>query len=176
MEPKVIKQSNEEQREIRKRVLSLLVKKDLYKKREQEYKQEAQEVNHLVKVFLEKNGNKKGIIETKEEKISLCVVEPSSIIWDMEKLQKQLGKKLSDVVFNKQVTITNYNAVVELLKKYGVPAKEFTQFLTVKKEVNQEAIDNLFQLGKISKKDIKGCYTVKKGTAYVKLTKGEKKE
>lgn len=173
---KEIKQTSEEQREIRKRVLSLLARKEAFKKQEREYKEEAQEVNRIIRTFLGKYGMDKGLIETRNEKVALTIVEPTSVVWDADKLSKRLSKEQSAKAIKKEIIINDYGAVVELLKQYGVPAKQFKSLLGIKREVDEDALNNLFELGHLTKADIKGCYEVKKGTAYVKLTKSEKKE
>lgn len=173
---KEIRETSQEQRELRKRVLSLLILKESYKRKEAEYKQEASEVNHLVETFLKKRGDVQGLIQTDKEKIALTVVEPTTVIWDADKLSEKLDSDLAEDIIHKQAYITDYKAVVELLKRYQVPAKEFKQFIDVRKEVNEEAIEKLSELGWLNKKDVEGCYTMKKNKSYVRLTRSEKEE
>lgn len=173
---KEIKQTTEEQREIRNRVLSLLVLKESFERKQKEYEDAKSDVNHVLKTFLEKRGTNKGLILTDDEKISLAVVEPTKIEWDIDKLCKRLDKEIAEDVIQKQITITNYKAIVDLLKKYKVPAQEFKQYLDVNRTVNEQALNDMFDLGRLDKKQIKGCYTINKNKAHVRITKSEKKE
>lgn len=64
--------------------------------------------------------------------------------------------------------------LIEYLKSCGVNPKKFKSFLNVTKTVNQKEIDQLFLTGKLSEKDVDGCYTTEKKNPYYTVTTKKK--
>lgn len=175
-EVKEITQATDEQRELRKRILSLALRQERQREREFEFKEEKKIVNSLVKGFLKKQGVDKARVVHKDKVINLCVVEPCKIIWDTNKLKQKLDKDIYETVVDRQITITDYAGMVELLKRHKVNPKEFKQLIHVKETVLQEEIDNCAEMGWVDMKQLKGAYKVEKGTEHLRLTQTARKD
>lgn len=95
-------------------------------------------------------------------------IQKKVIIWNTNKLFKKLSKKKKarDKVIQKKYFIFDMEGLVKYLKECNVDPKIFKSFLEVDMSVNENALNNLHDLGEISKKDISGCYEVKKYNPY----------
>ncbi len=59
--------------------------------------------------------------------------------------------------------------LLSILKECGVDAKKFKKYITVTEEVQDEKIDNLYEVGEITKEDIADCYKVECSEPYITL-------
>lgn len=107
--------------------------------------------------------------------ISVTRVQSSKVEFNPDKLEKALGKKLSQDVIQKHYEITDMNGLVTYLKDCGISPKVFKSFISVRKTVNMKELDRLEELGMITAEQIKGCYTVKSQNPYftVNIGKGQ---
>lgn len=96
-----------------------------------------------------------------------------SIIWDVDKLKKTLDKDLASQIIGKKYIINDMCGLVNLLKKAGVNPKEFKRFIIVEEKVNQQKMNELSEVGKISKEDIDGCYELKEAEGYLRINMKE---
>lgn len=103
-------------------------------------------------------------------------IQKSSIEFDTNKLEKALGKVLSNQVIERKYEITDIDALVAYLKQCNVDPKIFKSFLNVSKSVDEKELDRLEELGKISQEQIEGCYEVKRYKPYftVSVKRGHK--
>ena len=99
-------------------------------------------------------------------------IQNSKVDFNPEKLEKVLGKELSRSVIQKRYEIVDMNGMVKYLKGCGVSSKIFKSFISVHKTVNVKELEKLEELGKISAKQIKDCYTVKSQNPYFKVRIG----
>lgn len=76
-----------------------------------------------------------------------------------DKLKTTLSKELYDKVIDKTVVINDLENLVKMLKSYGVPPKEFKNFISVSTKVNVDNVDNIIEMGEINIEDIQGCYS-----------------
>lgn len=88
-------------------------------------------------------------------------IERIYISYYAEKLKKQLGKEKSNEIMDKQYIINDIDSLVKLLKNSGVDAKKFKKYLIINEQVNKEKIRKLFEVGDVTKEDLKGCYEAK---------------
>lgn len=100
------------------------------------------------------------------EKYTVTRVQRTSIDFDPERLEKSLGKELSRDVISKSYEIADIDGLIKYLKECGVDPKVFKSFLNVYKSVDYDALDRLEELGRISKEQVEGCYTVKRQKPY----------
>lgn len=98
-------------------------------------------------------------------------VQRTSISWDIKKLKEKLGKKLSKDVLSKRYEIIDIDGLVEYLKECGVDPKRFKSYFNIDEFVNAKKIDELESLGKISKEQIDGCYSVACSKPYYQVRK-----
>lgn len=170
MEEQIITQKTDEQREIRKKVLSLMYHQKQFKEQEKEFEEEKKEVNAIVRNFLKKRGGHKASIETDEGKIGLTLVERKTIEWDAQKLRERLDKDTAEEVIEKKIIVSDAKALKQLLVSHGVRASDFNKCVQVQETVNQDALDNLSELGWITKEQIKGAYKVISSKDYIRMT------
>lgn len=101
---------------------------------------------------------------------------PVKVEFDIDALQKKLGKKLSSQVVNTTATIEDIQGLVSYLKQFGVDPKVFKSFITVHKEVDKAALDQLEALGQIDKEDLVGTFEAKVGKPSFRVTMYEREE
>ena len=102
--------------------------------------------------------------------VTVVRVQNVKVIWNVERLRKQLGKKLFGQVTTKQYRIIDMPGLVSYLKLCGVDPNKFKSYLSVETNVDDSEIDRLSEVGEITKKDIEGCYRLDKAKPYFKYT------
>lgn len=110
-----------------------------------------------------KDDTSRGVLTVKK-------ITPTVIVWDADKLEKQLGKERSQSIIEKRYTIEDYDGLVEYLKECGVSPKKFKSFLSVERTVNQQALKQADDLGEITDKDISDCYKTQIKSSYLKIS------
>ena len=107
--------------------------------------------------------------------IAVTRIQNSKVEFNPDKLEKALGKQLASNVVHKRYEITDMNGLTAYLRSCNVDPKIFKSFLSVSKIVDTKELDRLEELGKITTKQVEGCYTIKKQNAYftVNVTKGQ---
>lgn len=105
--------------------------------------------------------------------LKLTKVQRTSVKWNIDRLKQVFGKKISRQFIRKKYEIKNFDGLVEYLKTCGVNPKKFSTFLNVTEEVDENAIDNLYQLGKVKNEDLETCYSVNLHEPYFRITKIE---
>ena len=100
-------------------------------------------------------------------------IQSTKIEFNPDKLEKVLGKELSQNVIEKHYEIVDMNGLVTYLKECGINPKVFKSFISVRKTVNIKELDKLEELGKITTEQIKGCYTIKSQSPYFTVNVGK---
>lgn len=100
-------------------------------------------------------------------------IQSSRVEFNPDKLEKALGKELSRDVIQKHYEIIDVDGLLTYLKECGVDPKVFKSFVSVRKTVNTKELDRLEELGKITAKQIQGCYTVKSQSPYFTVNVGK---
>lgn len=106
--------------------------------------------------------------EGNENFYKAIVVEPSTTVWDVPKIQKIC----SQAIIN-DVKINDWEQFVSILKGAGIDKETFKQIkecLTVNKSVNEKILDNKLALGDITKKQVEKAMTIKPKSKYVKIS------
>lgn len=106
----------------------------------------------------------------KHVKLNVTRVRAKKIIWNPDKLKERIAKSLYKKVTEKTYTINDMEGLVEYLKTCGVNPKKFKQYIDVEESINDAEISRLYDTGKINMQDVKGCYEIKYGEPYIKLT------
>lgn len=106
--------------------------------------------------------------------VSLLVTraQTSKVTFNVNKLKKALGDVSADVI-NKRYEIADIRGLIAYLKECGVDPKVFKSFLTISESVNEKELDRLFDVGKITKEQVTGCYTVKLNKPYFTVRAGK---
>lgn len=102
--------------------------------------------------------------------------QTSKVIFKIDKLKTALGKLASGVI-HKRYEIADMSGLIAYLKECGVDPKVFKSFLNISESVDEKELDRLFDVGKITKEQVAGCYTVKLNKPYftVRMGKGRTK-
>jgi len=103
-------------------------------------------------------------------------VQNSRVEFNPDKLEKVLGKELSQNVIQKHYEIVDMNGLVTYLKECGIDPKVFKSFISIRKTVNVKELDRLEELGKITAEQLKGCYTIKSQSPYFTVNIGKGQE
>ena len=112
--------------------------------------------------FGARKGDQKVVMSVKK-------IEPTSIVWDTDKLEQVLDKEVSKQVIEKTYEITDFVGLVAYLKTCGVSPKKFKEFVAVHKSVNEQSMDQLEAIGEIDRNAIEGCYTRKTKSDYLRI-------
>lgn len=172
-----ITQRTEEQRELRLMVLSLFERMQKLKKMQAELDDDRKNVNRYLTSFLSKQGYDKAVIKTDKKQVSMVVVQPKKIEWDIAKLKQNLKgeSKILKQIINKEVMITDLDSLIDLLKQHGVDPDDFKRCISVSESVNEEQLNQLHEIGEISTRWLKGTYKVKHGTSYIRMAEVKSK-
>ncbi len=104
------------------------------------------------------------------ELLNVIMVERTNIKWFAEKLEKQVTKPIARQVIKKKYTIRDMRGLSRYLASCGVDQNEFKKYIEVEKTVDQQEVERLSELGKISVKNISGCYMVECQKPYFRLS------
>lgn len=110
------------------------------------------------------------------ETFTITRVQSSKVEFNPDKLEKALGKELSQNVIQKHYEIADMAGLVTYLKECGISPKVFKSFISVRKTVNVKELDRLEELGMITAEQIKGCYTIKSQNPYFTVNIGKGQE
>ena len=102
--------------------------------------------------------------------IVVTKVTKTHIEWFPDKLEKRIEKKVAKEVIKKHYYIADMQGLVKYLKSCGVNPKIFAKYLLIEKQVDQDAVGRLGESGKITPRNISGCYIVKCSKPYFKLS------
>lgn len=99
-----------------------------------------------------------------------CVVyiqERTTINYDVEKITKKLGKKVSSLFISKEYRIRDWDRFVCLMKQHGITPDVLRAYVSVDKKVDDKKLSKLYERGVVSLTDLQGCYeaTVSKSVA-----------
>ena len=98
-----------------------------------------------------------------DETLSVKRSQRIKIKFDIKKLKKVLGKKLSNDVIDTQYTLIDSKGLFMYLKELNADPEIVKGFLTKEEKVNEERLEELENLGKIEANSIKDCCTFEKG-------------
>lgn len=147
-----------------------LRKKQMDDEFEKEKKAFYQSMGNVIDSFGE--GNRYSFSDSNRDwKITRSVI--TKVVFDPDKLQARLGKRLSSQVIETKATIEDLNGLVKYLKTCGVDPNVFKTFISVQKTVDKSALDQLEALGDISKEDLVGTFEVTVGNPSFRVTMRE---
>lgn len=104
------------------------------------------------------------------DSLEVKMIERTSIVWDVEKLEKRLPKSIARKVVKKQYRVNDMQGLITYLKSCNVDPVVFKRYIQVDKTVDQKMVDQLGNLGQISVRNISGCYIVKCQKPYFTLS------
>ena len=107
---------------------------------------------------------------TNHVKLNVTRVRTKKVAWLLDKLKQKVGKDIYSEVVNKTYTVNDMQGLIRYLKTCGVDPKKFKRFIDVTEELDETKLDTYYETGALKTKDIEGCYTVKMGEPYIRIT------
>ena len=107
---------------------------------------------------------------TNHVKLNVTRIRTKKITWLLDKLKQKVGKDIYSEVVNKTYTVNDMQGLIRYLKTCGVDPKKFKRFIDVTEELDETKLDTYYETGALKTKDIEGCYTVKMGEPYIRIT------
>lgn len=107
---------------------------------------------------------------TNHVKLRVTNVRTKKVTWMLDKLKRKLGKETYKDIVRKTYTVNDMQGLIKYLKTCGVDPKKFKKFIDVKEELDETKLDTYYETGALKKEDIAGCYDVKMGDPYIRLT------
>ena len=112
---------------------------------------------------------------TNHVKLNVTRVRTKKVTWLLDKLKQKVGKDIYSEVVNKTYTVNDMQGLIRYLKTCGVDPKKFKRFIDVTEELDETKLDTYYETGALKTKDIEGCYTVKMGEPYIRITELKKR-
>ena len=97
-------------------------------------------------------------------------IQSQKIIWSLDNLRKKVSKSLFKTFVNKTYTINNPKAFMIYMKQLGADPKKVKSFIQIDEELNESALNELYETGKLTLDDVEGCYTIKVNEPFIKLS------
>lgn len=110
-----------------------------------------------------------GKFVAKDTSIGVTMVERTTVVWDAQKLERRLPKRLAHSVIEKSYTISDMKGLSQYLKSCGVDPEVFKRYITVNRNVNEKALEDLSNRGEVPDSVANGCYEVRRGKPYFVL-------
>ena len=107
---------------------------------------------------------------TNHVRLNVTRIRTKKVTWLLDKLKQRLGKETYNDVVDKTYTINDMQGLVRYLKSCGVDPKKFKKFIDVDETLNETKLNTYYETGALKKEDIEGCYDVKMGEPYIRLT------
>lgn len=93
-------------------------------------------------------------------------VQPSKLIWDIQKLKKKFGQRF----IKKSYSIVNPERFISYMKELGADPKILKELVISESSVDESKIEHAASLGEIDREDLNGLYEVKLSGRYFKVT------
>lgn len=156
-------------------VLELYKEEQRFKAIKQAYEEKKKKLSTEIRNYMYSKGYSSFDFRSREfGNVKVNKVVRKTIKWDVDKLKKKLPIELLAEIIGKEYHIVDMPGLVKYLKSCGVNPKKFKQYISVEEKVNQQAINELSEIGDITAQDIEGCYELKQAEGY--LTINAKKE
>lgn len=97
-------------------------------------------------------------------------IQSQKIIWSLDNLRKKVSKSLFKTFVDKTYTINNPKAFMTYMKQLGADPKKVKSFIQINEELNESALNELYETGKLTLDDVEGCYTIKVNEPFIKLS------
>lgn len=104
------------------------------------------------------------------KKLHVTRARRKKVVWNVEMLKERMSKDKRKAVIKKEYVITDMDGLITYLKSCGVDPKKFKAYLSISESVDEKELNNLFEVGVITKNDIKGCYDVEMSEPYIVIT------
>lgn len=140
------------------------------KKQQELYRNQKNYYEQKIKEYLGKKDQERVEFDHGNYHYSAIPVTQKKITYDVNMLKTKLDKEVFNEVVNKTYMINDYAGMVKYLKSLGASPSDFKKFIEVEKTVDDKKLDQLSELGEITLEDLKGCYSVKENSGYIRIT------
>ena len=107
---------------------------------------------------------------TNHVKLRVTNIRKKKVTWKLDRLKQSIGKDVYKDVVHQTDTVNDRQGLIKYLKSCGVDPKKFKKFIDVTEEFDETKFDTYYETGALKKEDIAGCYDVKLGDPYIRLT------
>ena len=179
-EPKMLKNKQENEK-IKLAVIELFEESEKFKQIKEAYEKKRDSLQVQIRNFMYVNGvddfrflaQTGSRFSTNNCPLKVKNVKQRKVEFDIPKLEKRFEKELLNKFIKKEYKITDWEGLVEYLKSCGVNPKKFLSYVEVTKTVDGKKLDELSELGEITRQDLKGCYTITENVGYIRITELE---
>ena len=158
--------------ECRQAVIDFRSKQTEFKEVQSQLNDEKERFNSVMEGFFEEESLDKSMsfivegVNGESEKYTVTRVQKVNVDFDPEKLEKALPREVSKNVVRRSYEIIDIDGLIGYLKECGVDPKIFKSFLHIFKSVDVDELNRLEEIGKITKDQVEGCYTVQRRKPY----------
>lgn len=107
-------------------------------------------------------------------KVKFTKVVNKKVVWNINKLKQKINKNMFQKIVNKTYIIKDYKGLVDYLKICNVNPEIFKTFIEVQEQLNVKEVDKMYETGKLKIEQVHGCFDVKEGNPYIKITEKQK--
>lgn len=111
--------------------------------------------------YMQTFGHKNLDVEQNNMTIRLQSIVRASISYDIDVVKKVLPKNILNEVISKKYVVSDIETLKDVMKQYGVPANILKSCLEITESVDNKRMDQLYEHGHISIKQLEGSYTIK---------------
>lgn len=109
------------------------------------------EKKQVIANYFDKTGERR----LDNEEGSIFIQERTKTEFDVHAMLKELPKKLTSQFIDKEYYITDWDGLVNFFKENDIKASEIREFITVKSEVDQEKLSQLYDHKKVKLEQLK---------------------
>ena len=169
--------------EVKRQVVELFRLEKQFSEMEKTYRDKKKKLTVAIKNYMYCNEGVRNKfqfwVKTKQgnnQMVTVKKIEPTSIVWDAEKLEQVLDKEDYKAIIEKTYTISDMEGLVTYLKSCGVSPRRFKSFIEVTRKVDESALEQLDAVGKIDREELEDCFTVNKKSSYLRISMTEDNE
>lgn len=100
-------------------------------------------------------------------------VVPTKVVWDVPKLKKKLDADVLSDVVKREYTVLDMVGLARYVKSLGGSQSKLKSFFLVSESVDEEAMDQAFEVGDITRDDVSGCFSVEVKSESYRVTSRE---
>lgn len=177
MELKKPKTSKQQDEKVRVYVSELNKLQNDFKEYEKQFKEKKEKLQTKIRNYMYINGFTNFRFSNLDGNVvKVANVKQKKVDFDIELLKERLDRDILKQILIKTYTIEDFEGLKKYLKSCGVDPKKFVKYLSINEVVDQKRINELSELGEITSKDLKGCYTVTESVGYIRITESENLE
>lgn len=165
---------NEEKRKkVEKEILDWFEEYKEAVERYNELKKKKPLIDQKIEKIMDEKGEGEYSIKSKNlnAKVICRRVLKKKVVFDADKLEGKISdKSILKEIINKTYVVSDWKGFAKYMKLKGIKAKDIIKFIDVQKEVDNDQIDQLEEIGLITYDDVKGCFYCTDISSYIRYT------